>query len=132
MKLTEVNGNSMKPTLLHGQIVLIRETKHVKKGDLIAFYLQGKLMVKRLIGLPNQNIALKDGILYINGNIIQESYLSILRSMTSQEWQLAEDQYIVLGDNSAESNDSRNFGPISLENILGKVVLKIWPIGLIS
>ncbi len=132
MRIIEVIGNSMIPTLNDRQLLLIKETHKFKVGDIILVKYENKKLIKRLMGLPNQKIRIINGTIFINDKIIKGKYTKYLNYNIDKEFNLGIDQYIVLGDNGLDSLDSRKFGPISKSQIIGKVIIKIWPVGLIS
>lgn len=127
-----VSGDSMYSTLKDGQIGYARKiefVREVKRGDIISFNLDNRTMVKRVIGLPNESIVLKDHVVYINGEALEESYLTngndkeisnhgVYSNLTVD---LKEDEYYLMGDNRKVSYDSRYFGPVSYSNFIGKI-----------
>lgn len=101
-----------------------------KQGEIIVFRFPrdpSKDFVKRVIGLPGQSVELRQGTVYINGAALEEPYLTIPGDSTRPPILLGEKQYYVLGDNRASSNDSRVWGPVPEENVVGKVWLVYWP-----
>jgi signal peptidase I len=140
-----IEGTSMLPNLQNGQYVLVNKTAYwfgndPSRGDVIVFRKPDQSnqapnqmpedLVKRVIGLPGDTVEVKrDGTVYINGEIIEEPYLSSNVGGISGTWVVPEDEYFVMGDNRGVSNDSRSIGTIPQENIVGKAWLIIWPIG---
>lgn len=125
-----IEGASMESTLSSGDIVLVlRMNGEPERGEVIQCRFSGRsgTYVKRVVGLPGESIELRSGATYVNGAPISEPYLS----STAEDYsiQLGADEYLVLGDNRAESYDSRedDMGPISREDCLGRVVLGLWP-----
>ena len=109
-----------------------------KRGDVVVFHAPTtpQDFVKRVIGLPGEDVKIKDGKVYIDGVELDESYLAysdLTRSMDctprleSFDCRLQEGQYFVLGDNRGKSHDSKNWGPVPLENVVGKVWFVYWP-----
>ena len=107
-----------------------------KRGDVIVFRFPldtSKDFVKRVIALPGETIELRDGQVYIDGALLAERYLAPdvvtmpARPDTTQ-WTIGEKEYFVMGDNRGSSNDSRTWGEVPEENVLGKVWLVYWPI----
>jgi len=122
---------SMTPTLLVSDKVIVYKLeykiKHVKRGDIIAFFspLEKKNLVKRVIGLENEEITLKrNGDVLINDKIISEPYLpdNISASYEDKTYIIGKNEIFVMGDNRNNSADSRVFGPLSLDNVFGKVI----------
>jgi signal peptidase I len=136
--LQQVVGPSMKPTLNNGNILLLNKFiyhfKEPKRNDIIAFsYEDTKFLIKRVIGLPGENVEYNNNVLYINGEPFMEK---IVDDMVTEDFALKEmgydtipkDMYLVLGDNRGDSLDSRSFGLLSKKDIIGKPFLRIWPI----
>ena len=101
-----------------------------KRGEVIVFLFPrdpSKDFVKRVIALPGESVELRQGTVYINGGALQEPYLTMPGNSTRPPILLGEKQYYVLGDNRSSSNDSRVWGPVPEENVLGKVWLVYWP-----
>lgn len=126
-----IEGTSMESTLSSGDIVLVlRMNGAPERGEIIQCRFPGRsgTYVKRVVGLPGEYIELRSGVTYVNGAPISEPYLS----STADDYsiQLGQDQYLVLGDNRAESYDSReeDMGPISREDCIGRVALGLWPL----
>jgi len=89
------------------------------------------LYLKRIIGLPGERVALSDGLFYIDDQQTSEPYLGGLPSslgLSTTNWLLGEGEYVVLGDSRSHSTDSRNFGPIRADQIVGKAWLRVWPL----
>jgi signal peptidase I len=129
-KKYELNGFSMFPSIKHNDhCLVITKSYNIDRGDIIIFKnVIGKLC-KRIIGLPGDTIKIKRGYVYVNNNIYPESYILFWSTETlSQQFILLEDEYYVLGDLRFNSLDSRMFGPIEKEDILGKVVLRWTPL----
>ena len=102
------------------------------RGEVIVFQFPldpTREFVKRIIGLPGDRVEIKSGVVYINSKELPEPYLSpaISRRHNIDSLYLSKDQYFVLGDNRAASNDSRDWGPVPKENIVGKVWFVYWP-----
>lgn len=102
------------------------------RGDVVVFHFPLDLkreFVKRVIGLPGDQVEIKSGVVYINGRELPEPYLSpaISKQHSIDSIKLSKDQYFVLGDNRTASNDSRDWGPVPKENIVGKVWFVYWP-----
>lgn len=128
--LVRISGSSMSNTLENGDWTLVtRSIKTPQLGDVIECTFPGRSghYIKRVIGLPGDWIQFTEGMLYVNGQAISEPYVSSPTSDLSV--QLGEDEYFVLGDNRAESYDSRNedMGCIGAEDFLGYVRAIVWP-----
>ncbi|HHX67626.1 MAG: signal peptidase I [Miniphocaeibacter sp.] len=130
----QVTGTSMEPTLKPGQIILTVRNTDFKRGDLVAFYYNNKIILKRVIGLPGEYVNIdKEGVVTIDGKAIKEPYLKE-RSLGDGDiefpYQVPEGRIFVLGDHRKTSIDSRyeSIGAIANDLILGKVVFRVWPI----
>ena len=87
--------------------------------------------IKRIVGLPGDTVEGKEGRVYVNGMLLDEPYLEQLGSYTTPfpARTLAPDELWVMGDNRLHSSDSRVFGPIKMDTVVGRTVLKVWPLG---
>lgn len=131
-----VRGQSMDPNFKNGDYLIIDEIsyrfKGPERGEVIVFkYPQdpSDRFIKRVIGLPRETVEIKDGEITINGGqILDEKYLpNDLLTSGDMHITLKDNEYFVLGDNRPFSFDSRRFGPLSEEYIIGKVFLRAWP-----
>ncbi len=114
----------MLPTIQDGDLLTIEEipAAQLQRGDLIVFKIDEKRQyLKRLIGLPGETVEIRDGKVYINGKVLDEPYIKGPAEGNSPPLILGSDRYFVLGDNRPNSSDSRAFGPIKGESILGRV-----------
>ena len=133
--LLEVNGSSMASTLENGEVVILRQTKDIKKGDIVGFYYGGKILLKRAIGSAGDEIDIdQDGNVSVNGIAIEESYVSGKKTgQCDQEFpcRVPESSFFVLGDNRTVSIDSRmkSIGCVERDQIVGKAVFRAWPLG---
>ena len=131
--LIRINGNSMAPTLKDGEIIVIRQTKEVEQGDVIGFYYGGRVLLKRVIGIAEDEIEIgKEGDVYVNGKKLDEPYLgekNLGKCELEFPYRVPEGMMFVLGDNRAISIDSRirSIGCVDEEQIVGKVVFRAWP-----
>lgn len=142
--LQQIIGVSMEPTLSNGDITILDKISYrftnIKRKDIVSIYNKdSKYIVKRIIGLPGEYIEYKDGILYVDGKIIEEPYLKKFETsdfkLTDIGYnEIPQDMYFVLGDNRVESLDSRDIGIglINKKDILGKVHFRVWPLNKIS
>lgn len=137
MNIYSVKGTSMSPILKEGDLLIIKKYKlknlHYKRNDIIVIKNpknSRNYFIKRLIGLPNENIKNNITSLYINNTKVDKLYLDNSHTMPaiSTDYELSHNEFFVLGDNSKNSTDSRHFGPIKSSMIMGKVLLRIWPI----
>lgn len=135
LPILQISGDSMSPTLQHDEIVVLLKTKKFDRGDLIGFYYQGKILLKRVIALPEDEVAIDaDGNVYVNGEILEEPYVTekTLGDCDLEfPYKVPGTSYFVMGDQRTNSVDSRNsvIGAIALENIIGKVFIRVWPLG---
>ena len=126
----EIQGKSMEPAFQDGDHTLISQLpfffSEPQRFDIIAFSWEHELYVKRIIGLPGEIVAIKDGNIYINGQILPENYGKEEMNDTLEPMHLKENEYFVLGDNRNFSEDSRSkdMGAITKEQIKGKVLFK--------
>jgi len=135
-----VSGASMEPTFYDGNYLLVDEVTYQfrspERGEVIVFKYPGdhkSFYIKRIIGLPGEKIILKDGKISVfsggGGEIaLNESYLGKGVTNGSFNLELGENEYFVLGDNRNFSFDSRSWGSLSQEEIIGVVRLRLWPI----
>ena len=127
-------GSSMEPNIKDGDILLLNKFKYrfldIKRGDIIAFsHEDTNYMVKRVIGLPGETLEYKNQELYINDKKVEEDYLDDDVVMEDiDKVTIPSDSYYVLGDNRAHSTDSREFGFIKKNQILGQPMLVFWPL----
>lgn len=139
VSVTQVVGSSMSSTLENGDVLVLNKFKYrfmdVERGDIISLeYADTKYLIKRVIGLPGDTVAIRDNTLYINGEIYVENYLD--EGLVYDDFELSslgytsipEDMYLVLGDNREDSLDSREIGLIHKDEIIGKVSFRIWPL----
>lgn len=130
----EIYGKSMSPTLTVGDIVLCLRKSIFKRGDIVAFYHNNKILIKRVIGMSLDWVNIdEEGNVYVNDILLEESYVkqkAYGEADIEYPYQVPEDYYFVLGDERQTSIDSRysEIGVISKEDIIGKVIFKLWPI----
>lgn len=128
-----VDGFSMRPTLEDGEFVLVNKMSYrfgeVSRGDIIVFHFPlnpEEELIKRVIGLPGDQIRVQNGLVYVNGQLLNEPYI-YQAPLYSGEWTVSEGQIFVLGDNRNNSNDSKDWGLLPAGNVVGKAVLIYWP-----
>lgn len=134
LPILQISGDSMSPTLEHDEIVVLLRTKNFERGDLIGFYYQGKILLKRVIALPEDEVAMDaDGNVYVNGELLEEPYVTA-KGLGDCDlefpYKVPGTSYFVLGDRRSNSVDSRNsvIGSISRDDIIGKVFIRVWPL----
>jgi signal peptidase I len=133
LPILQISGDSMSPTLEHDEIVLLLKTKKFDRGDLIGFYYQGKILLKRVIALPEDEVAIDaDGNVYVNGELLEEPYVTdkgLGDCDLEFPYKVPGTSYFVMGDRRSNSVDSRNsvVGSIPQEDIIGKVFIRVWP-----
>ncbi len=134
LPVLRIYGNSMTPTLSEGNIVATVKTTEFQPGDVIAFYYNIKLLVKRVIAGPGDWVDIADdGTVYVNGKELEEPYLeekALGETNIDYPYQVPEDRWFVMGDHRSVSLDSRTkaIGPIAEEQIVGKLVWRLWPL----
>jgi signal peptidase I len=133
LPVLQIEGTSMEPTLVNGDIVLLVKTKALGRGDICGFSWNNKTLIKRVIGIPGDWIEIDtDGTVYRNGEKLDEPYaeqISFGECDLEFPFQVPQEQYFVLGDMRESSIDSRNtlVGCVENEQIIGKIFFRIWP-----
>lgn len=141
--ILKISGTSMEPMLKSGDLVCASKIERLHSGDVIAFTHGDAILVKRIIATQGQWVDIQDtGVVYINGQKLEETYAGIADESTNQDGELCsmadfpilipQGQYFVMSDQRENSIDSRSIGCITEDQILGKVFFRIWPIGEIS
>ncbi|MGC4375618.1 signal peptidase I [Fictibacillus sp. Mic-4] len=138
-----VDGESMMPTLHNKDRLIVNKIATPKRGDIIVFKATPtKDYIKRVIGLPGDEIMYKDDVLYVNGKQVKEPYLEPNKKITKDgnltydftleeitgKKRVPKGQLFVLGDNRRHSTDSRNIGTVPIDRVIGKASVRIWPI----
>ncbi len=122
--IIQVSGTSMQQTLHDGDLCLLNKNAQIEEGDIIVFGEDGELLIKRVIGMPGDTIEIHDGELIVNGILTAEPY-AVGDSGNMPAVVVGKDQVFVMGDNREVSCDSRTFGTVSTDAIMGKAV-KSW------
>ena len=134
LPILRVTGTSMIPTLRHDEVLLCNKAATLQRGDVIAFYYNNKVLLKRVIGTTGDVIDItEDGTVYLNGEALDEPYVNELaRGECDIElpYQVPDNRIFVMGDHRAVSIDSRSaaVGCVADENIIGKVSAVIFPL----
>ena len=134
MPVLQIYGNSMTPTLQDGEIVISLKASDMEPGDIIAFYYNNKILVKRVIAKPGDWVnILEDGTVYVNDTELVEPYLSekaFGEADLEFPYQVPDEKVFVMGDHRATSVDSRNtaVGCVAQEQVVGKILFRVWPL----
>lgn len=146
-----VEGRSMQPTFegddeIFADRLIVSRVHYLlappERGDIIVFnsvnaveFTQGVMLIKRVIGIPGDHVQLINQQVYVNGIMVDEPYINepcTTGLCPDEEWFLGEDEYFVMGDNRNHSKDSRSFGPVPLDHIVGRVIFRYWPVNRIG
>lgn len=131
---TVVYGRSMEPNLSESQRLIIDKLSYrfrtPQRNEIVVLNIptMDEMLVKRIVGLPGERVAIRNGIVYINSIELEESFQHNLSDYDMSEMTLGPLSYFVLGDNRTNSNDSRVFGSVKRETIVGRVWLRYWPL----
>ena len=123
-----VDGDSMKNTLKNGDILLLYKLSSINRFDIIVLDEEkdNEKIIKRVIGMPGETVAIKKGKIYINDKVIDDEY-AYGETSDYNKVTLRDNEYFILGDNRLISKDSRYFGPIKENEIKGKIVFRLFP-----
>jgi signal peptidase I len=128
-----VDGYSMEPTLHSGEFVIVNKLSYwlgsPQMGDIIVFHFPRdpeQEYIKRVIGLPGDEVEISGGLVRVNGQVIDEPYIAA-PPVYESSWTVAEDSLFVLGDNRNNSSDSHNWGSVPYDNVVGKALIVYWP-----
>ena len=127
-------GHSMAPTLKNGEIIFSVKTRKMKQGDIVAFYFNNKVLIKRIIAGPGEWVDIdEDGTVYVNEQPLEEPYLTE-KSKGEVDidlpYQVPDGKYFIMGDHRDTSADSRHtaVGCIGMDQLVGKIVFRVWPL----
>ena len=130
----KIYGSSMTPTMEEGNIVVALKGSNFEQGDIVAFYYNNKILIKRVIAGPGEWVTVdEDGNVYVNNVKLNEPYLtekSLGDSNITYPYQVPADRWFVMGDHRSTSVDSRNtaVGCVADETIVGRIVWNVWPL----
>ena len=145
LELIRVDGTSMADTLRNGDIVLVNKLdRNFQRGDVVICHYPDRLsaaidlnasmslrihtaFVKRLVALPGDTVAIRQGKLFVNGRLTEDPPHMASLPADYPRRLLGENEYFVIGDNRGNSNDSRSVGPVTLDMLRGKVIFVLWP-----
>ena len=134
MPVLQTFGDSMTPTLEDGQIVISLKSGDFETGDVVAFYYNNKILIKRLIAGPGDWVNIDEaGNVYVNGEQLNEPYVDELSygyCDIQLPYQVPDERYFVLGDHRSVSMDSRDssLGCVASEQVVGSIVFRVWPL----
>lgn len=135
MRTPQVWGPSMSPHIASGEVVLINTIAYrlhaPRRGDIIAFRHDAptpETLIKRVVGLPGDRVTIRSGIVYVNGQRLTEPYVVFRDARSFAPVTVPANSLYVLGDNRADSDDSRFFGCIPIAQVLGRADAGIWPL----
>lgn len=137
-----IPSDSMVPTLHVGDRVVVEKISYhlqpPKTGDIVVFappeqlqeqgFTQDQAFIKRIIGLPGQTVAVKKGLVYLNDKPLVEKYIAEPPQYQWGPYRVPENEYFVMGDNRNNSNDSSRWGFLPKQNIIGRAVVRFWPL----
>jgi signal peptidase I len=134
MRLPEVSGLSMEPHIQSGEFVLINTFAYrlgsPKRGDIVAFRHEGddrEVFIKRVVGVPGDRIRIDRGRVYTGGTPLEEPYVKEPDDRSFGEVVVPANSVYVLGDNRANSEDSRFFGAVGDDRLIGRAIAGVWP-----
>lgn len=134
LPVLQVYGNSMTPTLQNGEIIFTVKMSEFEPGDIISFYYNNKILIKRVIARSGEWVNMDaDGNVYVNETLLDEPYLdekAFGDCNIELPYQVPEGRVFVMGDHRSTSVDSRNsaVGCVAQEQIVGKILFRVWPL----
>jgi signal peptidase I len=135
LPVLQIYGTSMTPTLTDGDIVFTLKSSEFSTGDVLAFYYNNKILVKRVIAGPGDWVDIDDeGNVYVNGEALDEPYLTeraLGECDITLPYQVPDSRWFVMGDHRSTSVDSRSstVGCVAQEQVVGRIVFRVWPLG---
>jgi signal peptidase I len=130
-----VDGRSMEPTFHHGEYVIVNKLAYrfgeFERGDVIVFpypFNEEEDFIKRIIGLPGDRLAVRGGQVYVNDRLLDEPYISAQPLRDFEETLVPESQLFVMGDNRNDSSDSRSWGTLEMDAVIGEAWFVYWPL----
>ena len=138
LPVLQIYGSSMAPTMQNGDIVFSVKSSNFKQGDVIAFYYNNKILVKRVIAGPADWVDIsEDGTVFVNDEMLEEPYVeekAFGDTNIELPYQVPDGRFFVMGDYRSTSVDSRNtaVGCVAQEQMVGKIVFRIWPLDTIG
>ena len=138
LPVLQIYGTSMTPTLYDGDVVVSVNTGRLERGDVVAFYYNNKILVKRVIAGPGQWVDIdEDGSVYVDGELLDEPYVEEKALGTCNielPYQVPDGRWFVMGDHRSVSVDSRDqsVGCVSEEQIVGRLTFRLWPLNRIG
>ncbi len=141
-----VDGHSMEPTFYGDDRLVVSRIHYLvgspERGDILVFNSlvpseaeRGIMLIKRVVGLPGETVELRDQQIYVDGEALTEAYIKETcgtMRCADQRWVLGQDEYFMMGDNRNNSRDSRRFGAVPINKIVGQVVFRYWPLATIG
>lgn len=134
LPVLQVYGGSMTPTLQDGDIIVTVKTSKFEPGDIIAFYYNNKILVKRVIARPGEWVDIdEEGNVFVNQTRLEEPYLdekALGDCDIELPYQVPDGKVFVMGDHRSTSVDSRNtaVGCVAQEQVVGKIIFRVWPL----
>jgi signal peptidase I len=136
---TRVYGQSMQPNLHTNERLVVEKLSYrfhgPRRGDVVVLHDPSggsELLIKRVVGLPGERVTVADGRVFIDGVALDESYLNQETQGNGRSWLVPPLQVFVMGDNRQSSRDSRSFGAVRLDQIIGRALFRYWPLDQIS